>query len=70
MDQVGVEAMAKYLPFIVPIVVIQLGLMVFAMLDLVRRERFKHLPKWLWALIILFGQLLGPLAYLILGRED
>ena len=70
MDQVGVQALLKYLPFIVPIVVIQLGLMLFALIDLVRRERVKHLPKWLWALIILFGQLIGPLVYLILGRED
>ncbi|MHB1357579.1 MAG: PLD nuclease N-terminal domain-containing protein [Anaerolineae bacterium] len=70
MDQVGVQELLKYLPFIVPLVVIQLGLMLYALLDLVRRERAKHLPKWLWALIVLFGQLLGPLAYLILGRED
>ena len=69
-NQDGLQTLLKYLPFIIPIIVIQLGLMVYALIDLVRRERVKHLPKWLWLLIILLGELVGPLIYLVAGRED
>src|SRR5512132_297742 len=48
--------------------VAQLGLMVFALVDLVRRERVAGGHKWIWLLVILFGNLLGPLLYLAVGR--
>ena len=69
-NQDGLQTLFKYLPFLVPIIVIQFGLMVYALLDLAHRERVKHLPKWLWLLIILLGELVGPLIYLVVGRED
>lgn len=59
----------KYIPFLVPILVVQLGLMAFALVDLSKRERTRG-PKWLWALVIIFGELLGPLVYFLFGRED
>ncbi len=59
----------QWLPLLVPIVAIQLGLMVFALLDLARRERTRG-PKWLWAVVIVFFNFIGPIAYLMLGRED
>jgi hypothetical protein len=51
-----------------PLIIIQLILMAFCLLKL-SKDTTKYLPKWLWALIIIFGELLGPIAYLILGRE-
>ena len=43
--------------------------MIFALIDLIRHERTKG-PKWLWALIILFINLIGPVVYLLVGREE
>ncbi|MDO8972144.1 MAG: PLD nuclease N-terminal domain-containing protein [Saprospiraceae bacterium] len=57
------------LPYLIPLLVIQLGLMVFCLMDLARREKTKG-PKWLWAVLIVFGQLLGPVVYLIFGRVE
>jgi hypothetical protein len=37
--------------------------------DLVKREKTRG-PKWLWALIILFVNLLGPIIYFVFGRQD
>ena len=51
-----------------PVIVLQLGLMVFCLLRL-RKDKVKYLPKWAWALIIIFGELLGPIVYLLIGRE-
>ena len=58
----------ELLQIAIPIIVIQLSLMVFCLLKL-SRDIVKYLPKWAWALIIILGQLVGPVVYLILGRE-
>ena len=58
-----------WLPLIIPIVILQLVLVVVALVDLARRERTKG-PKWMWALIILFINLIGPILYFIIGREE
>ena len=63
------ENISSLIPFLIPIVLLQLGLMVFALVDLIRRERTKG-PKWAWALVIIFVNLIGPMVYLIVGREE
>lgn len=52
------------------LVIVQLSLQVFAIVDLVRRpaERLT-LPKWAWAAIIVLGEILGPILYLVAGRK-
>jgi hypothetical protein len=64
------EQLVEFLPFIIPIVLIQLVLMIVCLVDLIRREKTRYLPKWAWAIIIIIGELLGPIIYLILGREE
>lgn len=59
----------RLIPFLIPIVLLQLGLMAAALIDLARRERTKG-PKWVWALIIIGVNTLGPLAYFVLGRDE
>jgi hypothetical protein len=59
-----------FLPLIIPLVVIQLGLMVYCLVDLSRREKVRALPKWAWALIIILGELIGPIVYIFVGRID
>jgi len=59
----------QWLPLLVPIVFLQLGLMIFALVDLIRRERTKG-PKWAWALAIVLINFIGPVVYLVIGREE
>ena len=61
---------ASLIPLVVPLVVVQLGLMVYCLVDLARREKVKHLPKWGWALVIILGELVGPVVYLLIGRGE
>jgi len=60
---------AKYLPLLIPILLLQLGLIVFALVDLARRERTRG-PKWMWVIIIILGELIGPIIYFLVGREE
>ena len=63
------ENIRSLIPFLIPIVLLQLGLMVIALLDLNRRERTKG-PKWVWVLVIIFVNLIGSVVYLVVGREE
>jgi hypothetical protein len=63
------DEILKYLPLLIPLLLIQLGLMVFAIIDLVRREKTRG-PKWVWALVIVFVNFIGPILYFIIGREE
>ena len=59
------------LPLILPLLALQLILIAVSLWDLTRPERrVKGGTKWVWALVIVFGQLIGPLVYLFVGREE
>ena len=58
----------QYLPLIIPILVVQIALVVIALLDLSQRKSTWG-PKWVWVIVILFVNLLGPLIYFLVGRE-
>ena len=56
---------------LLPILVIQIGLMVFALWDITRPERrVRGDSKLMWALIVVFIGMLGPIVYLAIGREE
>ena len=59
-----------FIPYLIPVILLELVLMIVAVVDLVRREKTRYLPKWAWALVVLFIQIIGPTVYLIIGREE
>ena len=63
------EKIIPYIPLLVPIIVIQLGLMAWALLDLYRQPATRG-PKWVWVLVIVLVNLIGPLVYFAAGREE
>jgi hypothetical protein len=54
---------------ILPILIIQFILLIVAIIDLIRTPETNG-PKWMWALIIVFINILGPIAYFIFGRRQ
>jgi len=61
----------ELLPLLIPLILLQLTLLVVGLFDLTRPERrVKGDNKLVWGLVIVFGQLLGPLAYFLFGREE
>lgn len=51
-----------------PVIILELVLMGFCLYRL-KLDKVKYLHKWAWALIILFIQLVGGIAFLLIGRE-
>lgn len=47
----------------------QLALVIVSLIDLARRPAVLGGRKWVWLLVILFGNMLGPILYLALGRK-
>jgi len=61
----------QILALLAPILVIQLGLMIAALFDLEKEDRrVRGGSKLIWALVIVFVNLLGPLIYFVAGREE
>ena len=69
MSESELQELTKYIPLLIPVILIQLGLMVIALWDLIKREQTRG-PKWLWVLVILFFNFIGPIIYLVVGRQD
>lgn len=57
---------------VLPLVLIILGIEIFALVDLIRRDKRDVMGgnKWVWAAIILLINMVGPVLYLIVGRVD
>jgi Phospholipase_D-nuclease N-terminal len=51
------------------LIVAQIATQAYALVDLVRREAVRGGKKWVWALVILLGNLPGAIAYLAAGRS-
>ena len=61
----------QVIALLVPIVLIQLGLMVAALIDLERDERrVRGGSKFVWAIVIVFVNVIGPILYFVAGREE
>jgi hypothetical protein len=55
---------------IAPLAILQLGLMIFALVDWARRPQTRYLDRRVWLAIIVILSIIGPVAYFFLGREE
>ncbi len=65
----NLDKIKEFIPLLIPILILQLGLMIAALIDVIKREKTKG-PKWMWILIIVLVNLLGPIVYFIVGRDE
>ncbi len=64
------KSIISVLPFLTPLILLELGLLVFALIDLIKRQRVRGDNKILWAILIVFVSIIGPCLYLLLGRKE
>ncbi len=63
------DILVAYLPFLIPLLVVQLGAQAWSIVHLFRQDtRVRGGNKVIWAIVILGFQLLGVLAYQLFGR--
>lgn len=61
-------SIVEILKLLAPLLIIQFGLIIFCIFRLVK-DRVRYLPKWAWVLIIVLISTIGPVIFLLIGRE-
>jgi len=64
------DELIKYLPFLIPLAIIQLGLMVAALIHIFRHESYRMGNRVLWVVLCLLINIIGPVLYFTIGRGD
>jgi hypothetical protein len=58
------------LAVLVPVILLELGLLIWALYDLTRPDRrVRGDNKVIWGLVVIFVGIFGPLVYFLVGRD-
>jgi len=56
---------------LIPVIIIQLALMIYCLVNVIKKTETKYLNKLAWILIIVLINIFGPIVYLIMeGAHD
>jgi len=64
------EKLIEYLPFLIPIIIIELALAITALIHVLKHPNYRFGNKVLWIFIVLLIQIIGPIVYFIFGRGE
>ena len=64
------QVLIDMLPWLIPLIILEFALLVFALVDLVRRETVTGGNKVVWILVIVLINVIGPIVYLLFGRKE
>lgn len=64
------EILIEYLPFIIPIIILEYGLAIFALIHVIKHPHYRFGNKIMWVLIVLLIQIIGPVVYFAFGRGE
>ncbi|MCL2094739.1 PLD nuclease N-terminal domain-containing protein [Candidatus Saccharibacteria bacterium] len=64
------DIIRTYLAIVIPLAIIQIGLMVAALIHIFRHKKYRHGSRLMWVLVVIFINTIGPILYFVLGRED
>jgi len=68
--QDATELVRQLLPLIIPLAVIQIGLMVAALIHIFRHHTYKTGNRVLWVILVICINTIGPILYFTIGRSD
>lgn len=63
------EKIIELLPLLIPLILVQVALAVYALINLKNAPKVKFDNKLVWVMIIVFINIFGPIIYLVIGRE-
>jgi len=70
MEQDIVTQLVRLLPVLIPLAIIQFGLMIAALVHIFRHDTYKTGNRTLWVVICICVNVIGPILYFTLGRSD
>ncbi|MBR4554616.1 MAG: PLDc_N domain-containing protein [Ruminococcus sp.] len=64
------EEIKEYLPFLIPLAALQLGLMIAAIVSIFKHTKYKTGSRALWVVLCLCISIIGPILYFAFGKEE
>lgn len=64
------ENFSEYLPFIIPLAIIEIVLAVTAIIHVLRHPNYRFGNKMIWIIVVLVFEFIGPIIYFSIGRGD
>ena len=61
---------AEIIKFVWPLIIIQLAVQIYAIVDLLKRGKTKNLNLGVWLVIIVLGEIVGPIVYFLVGKSE
>jgi uncharacterized membrane protein len=65
----GLDAVKDALPYLIPLLAVEVVLLVAAIIDLDRRQSVTGDNKLVWVLVVVIFGIVGPVIYFIFGRK-
>ena len=62
--------MNEVVKLLLPVIAIQFGIQIWALVDLLKRKKTRNLSVVIWVLIIILGEILGPVLYFLVGKAE
>lgn len=67
----NIASIKSFLPFLIPLVCVQLGLLIYVIWHILTHENYKRGTRAMWLVItIVLMNFVGPILYLVLGKEE
>lgn len=64
------EMLKEYLPFLIPIIAVELILMITALVHVIKHPHYRFGNQVIWILLVVFIQIIGPVIYFVFGRGE
>ena len=62
--------LVEFLPFLIPLLLMQYGLIGYSLYHIFTHNTYKRGNRVLWVILTLCINFIGPVLYLIIGKED
>ena len=60
----------QYLPLLIPLAIIELGLMVVALIHIFRHKTYRVGNRVIWVIVCILINIIGPVLYFAIGKGD
>lgn len=64
------DIIQEYLLFFIPLVAIQIGLMLAALIHIIRHKTYRVGNRPIWIVVCICFNIIGPVLYFAIGRGD
>lgn len=65
------EQLMEFLPFLIPLIIVQFGLLGYTLYHILTHENYKRGNRTLWLIVaIVLMNFVGPILYFLLGKEE